>query len=150
MVNDLNLKTKVRPIFRGYINEHIVENEKVYNMVISLLKAIQRNSHDLNIIYPDRLIADLIYVMNFLHEDGGTNDLKYVKRILLPKLETVSNMSDLTPVMEDLIGYRGFYALTRLRNALLDNLYTSWFQKVSQTAYLFILSKIIMKGMYYD
>lgn len=125
MVNDLKLKTKVRPIFRGYINEHIVENEKVYNMVIALLKAIQRNNHDLNIIYPDRLIADLIYVINLLYEDGGTNDLKYVKRILLPKLQTISHLSNLTPTMDDLVGYRGFCELTRLRNALMDNLYTS-------------------------
>ena len=124
MVNDLKLKTKVKPIFKGYINDHEVTNEKVYNTVISLLKAIERNSHDLNIVYPDRLIADLIYVMNFLHEDGGTNDLKYVKRILLPKLETVSNLSDLIPTMNDLVGYKGFYELTRLRNALIDNLYT--------------------------
>lgn len=125
MINDLKLKTKIKPIFRGHINEYIVENEKVYNIVISLLKAIQRNGHDLNIVHPNRLIADLIYTMNFVQEDGGTNDLKYVKRILLPKLETISNLSDLVPTMTDLVGYRGFYTLTKLRNSLLDNLYTS-------------------------
>lgn len=125
MVNDLKLKTKVKPIFRGYINDHEVTNEKVYNTVISLLKAIERNRHDLHITYPDRLIEDLIYTMKFLHEECGTNDLKYVKRILLPKLETINNLSDLTPVMNDLVGYRGFCELTRLHNSLLNNLYTS-------------------------
>lgn len=125
MVNDLNLKTKIKPIFKGYINDHEVTNEKVYNTVISLLKAIERNRHDLHITYPNRLIEDLIYTMKFLHEECGTNDLKYVKSILLPKLQTISHLSNLTPTMDDLVGYRGFCELTRLRNALMDNLYTS-------------------------
>lgn len=124
-MNDLNLKAKIKPIFRGYINGNLVKNEKVYYTVISLLKAIQRNNHDLEITRPEILICDIAYTMNLLYEDGCTNDLKYVKKILLPKLETISSMSDLTPIMEDLVGYKGFYALTRLRNALIDNIYTS-------------------------
>ena len=51
MVNDLKLKTKVKPIFKGYINDHEVTNKKVYNTVISLLKAIERNRHDLKLAF---------------------------------------------------------------------------------------------------
>lgn len=125
MINDLKLKTKVKPIFKGYINGNLIKNETVYNTVVSLLKAIERNSHDLEITRPEILICDITYTMNLLYKDGCTNDLKYVKRILLPKFETINSMSNLTPIMEDLVGYRGFCELTRLRNALMDNLYTS-------------------------
>ena len=124
-MNNLKLKAKVKPIFRGYINDHAVTNEKIYNTIVSLLKAIERNNYNLNITHPEFLINDFVYTMNLLYEEGGINDLKYVKKILLPTLQTMSDLSKLTPIVDDLVGYKGFYPLTRLRNSLIDNLYTS-------------------------
>lgn len=55
----------------------------------------------------------------------GPNDLNYIISILLPKIQTISNISDLIPIVDDLVGYRGFSELTRLSNSLIENLYIS-------------------------
>ena len=124
-MNDLKLNTKVKNKFIGYINNHEISYKNVYYSAIKLLTAIQNNKQDLCITRPAFLINDIIYVLTSLHTKGDPNDLKYIKKILLPKLQTINYLSDLIPVLEDLIGPKGFHELTRLRDSLTENLYTS-------------------------
>lgn len=124
-MNDLKLNTKVKSKFIGYINNHEISYKNVYYSAIKLLIAIQDNKQDLCITRPAFLINDIIYILTSLHTEGGPNDLKYIEKILLPKLQTINYLSDLIPVLEDLIGPKEFHELTRLRDSLTENLYTS-------------------------
>lgn len=124
-MNDWKLNTKVKSKFIGYINNHEISYKNVYYSAIKLLTAIQDNKQDLCITRPAFLINDIIYVLTSLHTEGGPNDLKYIEKILLPKLQTINYLSDLIPVLEDLVGPKGFHELTRLRDSLTENLYTS-------------------------
>ena len=124
-MNDLKLNTKVKSKFIGYINNHEISYKNVYYSAIKLLTAIQDNKQDLCITSPAFLINDIIYVLTSLHTEGGPNDLKYIEKILLPKLQTINYLSNLIPVLEDLVGPKRFHELTRLRDSLTENLYTS-------------------------
>lgn len=128
-MNKLKVSIKVQYIstsyVEGFINHHRIPNNDIYHIIIELLKAIEQNRNNLSIVYPERLVDDLVYVILLLHADGEPNDLNYIKSILLPKMQTMNNISDLIPVFDDLVGYRGFYELTKMRNSLIENLYTS-------------------------
>lgn len=128
-MNKLKVSIKIQYIatryVEGFINHHRIPNEDVYNTTITLLRAIEQNRNNLGIIHPEILVNDLIYVISLLHASDGPNDLNYIISILLPKIQTISNISDLIPIVDDLVGYRGFSELTRLSNSLIENLYTS-------------------------
>ena len=128
-MNKLKVSIKIQYIatkyVEGFINHHRIPNEDVYDTTITLLKAIEKNRNNLGIRHPEILVNDLIYVISLLHASDGPNDLNYIINILLPKIQTISNISDLIPIVDDLVGYRGFSELTRLSNSLIENLYTS-------------------------
>lgn len=128
-MNKLKVSIKIQYIatryIEGFINHHRIPNEDIYDTTITLLKAIEKNRNNLGIIHPEFLVDDLIYVISLLHASDGPNDLNYIISILLPKIQTISNISDLMPIVDDLVGYRGFSELTRLSNSLIENLYTS-------------------------
>lgn len=128
-MNKLKVSIKIQYIAKryveGFINHHRIPNEDIYDTTITLLKAIEKNKNNLGIIHPEILVNDLVYVISLLHASDGPNDLNYIISILLPKIQTINNISDLIPIVDDLVGYRGFSELTRLRNSLIDNLYTS-------------------------
>lgn len=123
----VNIKTQYMSTryVEGFINHHRIPNDDIYHITIELLKAIEQNRNNLSIVYPERLVDDLVYVILLLHADGEPNDLNYIRNILLPKMQTMNNISDLIPVFDDLVGYHGFYELTKMRNSLIENLYTS-------------------------
>lgn len=128
-MNKLKVSIKIQYIatryVEGFINHHRIPNKDVYDTTITLLKAIEKNRNNLGIIHPKILVNDLVYVISLLHASDGPNDLNYIISILLPKIQTINNISDLIPIVDDLVGYRGFSELTRLSNSLIENLYTS-------------------------
>lgn len=128
-MNKLKVSIKIQYIatryIEGFINHHRIPNEDVYDTTITLLKAIEKNRNTLGIIHPEILVNDLVYVISLLHASDEPNDLNYIISILLPKIQTINNISDLIPIVDDLVGYRGFSELTRLNNSLIENLYTS-------------------------
>ena len=128
-MNKLKVSIKIQYIatryVEGFINHHRIPNEDIYDTIITLLKAIEQNKNDLGINHPEFLVDDLVYVVSLLHASDEPNDLNYIISILLPKIQTIGNISDLIPIVDDLVGYRGFSELTRLSNSLIENLYTS-------------------------
>ena len=128
-MNKLKVSIKIQYIAKryveGFINHHRIPNEDVYDTTITLLKDIEKNRNNLGIIHPEILVNDLVYVISLLHASDGPNDLNYIISILLPKIQTINNISDLIPIVDDLVEYRGFSELTRLSNSLIENRYTS-------------------------
>ena len=109
----LEFEAEVTSIFSATVNGYVVEDEKVYDTIISILTVMRNNW--IKLANPNEFIKTLIDVMSQIKDsDESTDSLDFIEEEITSATKQCNVLSDLSKTLYDLTYDMGYIELEPL------------------------------------